>query len=287
MELTAFREAVPHGTLQFPVDVKINLCPAAQKGMMYCHWHDEVEFLHILRGRGNVRIGDRWEALEEGEVAFVPANQLHFGTADPDMGCDYAAVLADPRFLCGAPGSIVGSKYILPLCQGALDTPLYWHHAQPGTAALAEYLSKAEQAYLTAQRGYELEVQCLLLQVLGLLLRGSGGEPAAPRAKNADRIRPALALIDTAYAADLSLDELAASCGVSQGQFCRLFKAVMGISPFTYLTEYRIGKSAALLRDTDKRVLDIAYEVGFHQVSYFTACFRRLMRCTPREYRKG
>jgi AraC-like DNA-binding protein len=54
---------------------------------------------------------------------------------------------------------------------------------------------------------------------------------------------------------------------------------------YFYLTEYRIGKSAELLISSSLNVTEIAEQCGFGGASYFTETFRKIMGCTPTEYR--
>ncbi|WP_298359846.1 AraC family transcriptional regulator [Runella sp.] len=54
-----------------------------------------------------------------------------------------------------------------------------------------------------------------------------------------------------------------------------------------YITEIRINKAKALLRDTNKSIADVAYETGFNSPAYFTTLFRQKQNQTPSEFRKG
>ena len=79
----------------------------------------------------------------------------------------------------------------------------------------------------------------------------------------------------------------AAAGGVCKSNCCRIFSEHLGKSFGRYLTEYRLNKSLALLRNTDKTVTEIAYQTGFSGASYFTEQFTKSMGMTPTRYRKG
>lgn len=68
--------------------------------------------------------------------------------------------------------------------------------------------------------------------------------------------------------------ELAESAHVSKSECLRCFRKSLNTTPYKYLTEYRLSKAAALLRETDKPISDIAVNVGFGQPSHFGKCFR-------------
>jgi AraC family transcriptional regulator, melibiose operon regulatory protein len=85
----------------------------------------------------------------------------------------------------------------------------------------------------------------------------------------------------------LTLEELALSCNISKSECCRFFKKVMRQSPFEYLLRYRIQKSVPpLLMGQELNITEISESTGFASASYYSEIFRRLMYCSPTEYRK-
>lgn len=56
-------------------------------------------------------------------------------------------------------------------------------------------------------------------------------------------------------------------------------------TPFSYLNQYRIERSCELLVNTDLSISDIALRAGFNSFSYYSKRFRKIMHCTPSEYR--
>jgi AraC-like DNA-binding protein len=83
----------------------------------------------------------------------------------------------------------------------------------------------------------------------------------------------------------LDLAGLAALAGVSQSQLERRFRQLLGTSPGEYLLRVRINASRSLLETTDRTIADIALSAGFYDHSHFTRTFRRLMSCSPKQYR--
>lgn len=82
---------------------------------------------------------------------------------------------------------------------------------------------------------------------------------------------------------DLSVDNLAAMVNLSRVQLYRKVKALTDSTPTDLLRNARLQKAAALLRDTDKTVSEIAYDTGFSSPSYFTKCYREKYGETPSE----
>ncbi|KAA1246406.1 AraC family transcriptional regulator [Aquimarina sp. RZ0] len=67
--------------------------------------------------------------------------------------------------------------------------------------------------------------------------------------------------------------------------FCKFFKRNFNKSFTNYLNEFRIRKSCQLLRQTNKKLLDIAEECGYENMSFFHRQFKKYIKKTPSEYR--
>ncbi|GAA3402830.1 AraC family transcriptional regulator [Paenibacillus hodogayensis] len=85
----------------------------------------------------------------------------------------------------------------------------------------------------------------------------------------------------------VSLDDIAASAGLSKHHFCKVFKMYTGISPVHYLRKIRVEEAARLLRNTALPVEDISRRLAFDNVSYFGKVFRQYAGASPTDYRKG
>jgi AraC family transcriptional regulator of arabinose operon len=73
---------------------------------------------------------------------------------------------------------------------------------------------------------------------------------------------------------------------VSESRFLVLYKEFFGISPITELLSARIEKAKLLLTNYNFGMNEIAETVGFNDVCYFTKQFKKMVGCTPGEYRK-
>jgi len=91
--------------------------------------------------------------------------------------------------------------------------------------------------------------------------------------------------IESSYMRDLSIQEISGRMGYSEVYFCKLFKQYFGVSFVSYLTDFRIRKACAFLKETDQSVRRIGCLVGYEDSNYFTKVFRRIMGKTPTEYR--
>jgi AraC family transcriptional regulator len=84
----------------------------------------------------------------------------------------------------------------------------------------------------------------------------------------------------------LDLDCAAREVGLSSFYFLRLFKQVLGVTPHQYLVSSRLRCAARLLADTTLPITDVAFDVGFGDLSNFVRTFRRAAGVSPREFRR-
>lgn len=87
--------------------------------------------------------------------------------------------------------------------------------------------------------------------------------------------RPAVALIQANLARRLSLDECARACALSTWEFSRRFRAEHGVTFSGYVLRSRIERAKALLTAAPRPVSEVAFAVGFNDLSYFARVFRR------------
>ncbi|MEM9326872.1 MAG: AraC family transcriptional regulator [Bacteroidota bacterium] len=85
--------------------------------------------------------------------------------------------------------------------------------------------------------------------------------------------------------ANLSLEELATLCHLSLSSFKRKFTEVFGESPKKYIVKKKVEKAASLLKGEDRRVSEIAYQVGFDSLATFNRNFSSIIGQSPSDYR--
>lgn len=88
------------------------------------------------------------------------------------------------------------------------------------------------------------------------------------------------------YMENMTLKELSKKYYVNSAYLGQLFRKQYGQSFKDYLNNYRIEQAAALLLRTDKKIYEIAEEVGYHDLDYFINRFISVKGCTPAKFRK-
>jgi transcriptional regulator GlxA family with amidase domain len=93
--------------------------------------------------------------------------------------------------------------------------------------------------------------------------------------------------IEENYRRRLTLDDIAASVGVSKREALRCFQCSVPLSPIEYLNKYRLKQASNLLLSTSQSITEIAEITGFESTSYFDRLFKREFRTTPRKHRNA
>jgi AraC family transcriptional regulator len=91
--------------------------------------------------------------------------------------------------------------------------------------------------------------------------------------------------IDAHMTQDIKLADLAGLLTMSPFHFSRLFKQSLGVSPHQYLIQQRLERAKRLLKQTDRPIIDIAFECGFNSHSHLSKLFRQCTGMTPKAYR--
>ena len=110
--------------------------------------------------------------------------------------------------------------------------------------------------------------------------------PLAAPSRLDERVREAMEYLGKRLAEPVSLDSLAAACGLSVSRLAHLFRAQVGLTPQQFLEGQRLSRARQLLELTPRPIGTIAAEVGYENPFYFTLRFKRATGLSPREYRK-
>jgi AraC-like DNA-binding protein len=101
------------------------------------------------------------------------------------------------------------------------------------------------------------------------------------QAHDAMRTSRAVSYVAEHYAGRILLCDVAAACRLSSSQFCRTFKKEHHASFGRYLLRFRMERACERLSSSGTLVKEVAYEVGFNDLSYFTRSFRREFGICP------
>jgi AraC-like DNA-binding protein len=158
------------------------------------------------------------------------------------------------------------------------------------TPPLPELMVLGELAQTAADGNSDLgldEVGQVLAGRFVDIVSGKTRKPAAPSARDRRRAVEAALWIDDNSRAEIDLEQAARQAGLSPFYFLRLFRSVLGVTPHQYLVRSRLRHAARMLADEELAVTDIAYEVGFGDLSNFVRTFHRAAGVSPSKFRQA
>ncbi|HLZ06259.1 MAG TPA: AraC family transcriptional regulator [Bradyrhizobium sp.] len=158
------------------------------------------------------------------------------------------------------------------------------------TPPLAELMVLGELAQAAADGQSDIgldEAGHLLASRLVEVVSGKSGKRTSVTARDRRRAVEAALWIDENSHREIELEDVARQAGISPFHFLRLFSAVLGVTPHQYLLRSRLRHAARYLADDDKAVTDIAYDVGFNDLSNFVRTFHRAAGVSPLKFRQA
>lgn len=276
------RELSPHGTLLDPLEINHDDLSAFQNGFVRCHWHEELEFSVVRRGRVRYVLANGAFELQSGQGVLLNANAPHsFVPADSGVA-ELLTLIVHPAFLYGMAGSAIESTIFRPFLS---DRSL---SAVPLEAQEAQALLTIDALAQKCAFAWELKTKELLCGVFyGLLCRSRPAlSPQRARSEEAlERLDRMLRRLHEHYGEPLDLAALARAACLSRESCCRFFRRMTGQTLSQYLEQYRISRAAALLQREEQSITAVALQCGFGNAGRFAKAFARHLHCTPRQYR--
>ena len=278
------------GTPEEPIRFYLDRMDQFDRAGIHWHWHPEVEFNVILRGRMEYYVENEHHTLAAGQGIFKNANILHMAqpareTPDAEM----FSVILDPSFIAPVQ-SVIYRKYIAPFLGSQELRSLVFSPALPWQQTCLDALRQAYALYQTKVGAYELHIHRLLCQVWQAMAEHAQELPrhdlTAGQRTDQVRAKQMMAFLQTHFREKLTLDQVAEAANVSRNTCLTCFRRVLGLSPMEYLLSYRLSQAAHLLLTSDLPVARVAEACGLGDASYFGKCFRRKTGLSPSQYRR-
>ncbi len=278
-----------HGSYEFPIatyDTKFEDLPC---GFINWHWHDEIHFCVVRYGKVAFHVNSAVSYLGKDDGIFINSNCIHLLKPYENETSAIMTFFVHPKLLSSFPGSVIERKYMKPFVENSEFESMVLTGSVPWQSVVLDRLRKIYEISSSQYQGYELDVMLEYMMIWKSITASVPASKIGAKASaggNSHRMKAILTYIHDHYADRITLDELAATISLSRNECSRFFKRNANCSPFEYILDYRISKGSELLRSGDRTVKEVAYEVGFHDVSYFITCFKNRTRYTPKEYQR-
>ena len=278
-----YNESKQRGTTDFPIDYHYIDESHPQYEMPF-HWHVDYEILQILEGSFHLYLDGIEYALLEGDVCFVPAGVLHGGMPDH---CIYECIVFDIELLRNR--GFLQDSFLRQIAHQELMFRMVFER-KDATISSAIFTSIQTLMNMLKLRvdGYELIAISSLLSFFGHIKHEHYYKlelQANKRLhKRTDQLKAVLEYIEKAYNTSITLEDLAAYAQMSEKYFCRVFKEMTHKTVIEYLNHYRIERACHQLNHSCYSLLEICYNCGFNDLSYFIKTFKKYKGITPKKY---
>ncbi len=249
------------------------------------HFHNLTEIGLCRTGGGTLTDGAARVPYGPGTFTLFPANVPHdTESARPDRPDFWEYLFVDADALLQAH---FGADTL------AAEAALEQLHAAPHVFAAREQpaLCAAVCALMTELRTASPAGELVKTLAAALLLRFAAAAENAPAARPAAgagelRLRPALLYVRGHAAEPMRVEALAASCGLSETHFRRVFFETMNMTPLDYIALERVRRACALLQNSALSMEQVAEKTGFASQTTFDRTFRRLVGTTPSRWKQ-
>lgn len=278
-------ETIQHGSKEYPFHFYYDNLELFDFHCIEWHWHTEFEFVYVETGTVYFGISEKQFALSEGQGVFINSKILHrYFSQEKAIVPNFVLM---PVFLAPQ-DSLIYQKYVLPIMSSPMDYQIFSSDIPWQAQALS--LMREMMAAQEKASDVELVNSYLIQKIWHILYQNTDVEHMGKKenysASSQARLQLMMQYIHQDFAYNISLSDIADQAKVSKSTALNLFHRYLGISPVTYLVNYRLQEAAKLLASTEKKVTVISKDTGFDSVDYFCKAFKKYYKLTPTEYRK-
>lgn len=279
------KELTKHYTGALPIACYETTILEHASGYIPLHWHDEIQLIYVLKGEAVFQVNEEKIKLRSGDGLFINSGCLHMAEDLKKTGCVYICLNVLPHLFL--PQELY-TTYVLPYVQSTNLSYVLIDGSKEWSRAIQQALFVIRKLVQAKEPLFEIEITANLIKVWKqLLVHAFQKQYVYTEEVKNQRIKAMLTWVHMNYSEKITLDDIAASGQISRSECCRYFKRMLDVTPLQYVMKYRIQKSILLLKQEEKSITDVAFEVGFNSTSYFIDQFKKTMGMTPLAYRKG
>lgn len=233
----------------------------------YRNWHENVEFLRIIKGSGSVLCDAHHVEVTAGDVVAINSDSFHDIITDDYI--EYHCLIVDSSF-CHSNGIPVSD---LRFQNRVLDEEAVRRFDE--VAMLFEQRAKPCTFFETKLRIAVLHFVTYMAEFYQDYQTEDGFDNFS------QHIKQAITYIKYHYSENITVEDILDHVGFSRAYFSREFKRNTGVSMVTYLNQVRCRQAEILLEENEYSISQIAALCGFHNASYFTKTYKRIMGVLP------
>lgn len=250
------------------------------------HYHDELEFVYVNKGKGTFFIGDCLQPFSTGDCILIGSNVPHYWLFDDEYLLHRSSRSADVIVVHFA-RDFAGDTFMALPELSAIRTLIQESDRGFICHTVDDNLS---QAFSALDQSIGISKLLLLLQTLVLF----GEQTLCPlisedyispnHQDDIQRMNAVLHYIKAHYKQPIELNEIAQIAGMTKNSFCRYFKQRTGITLTEFVNKLRVENAKKLLNQPENSIKVVCYESGFNNLVSFHKAFKKLTGTTPKEH---
>ncbi len=256
------------------------------------HTHAFFELVYVVEGHCRQRIDQQEFVLEQGDMCILPPGVYHAPEAFSEQDLSINLQLRRSAFweMFGGlltAGNAVSDFFLRVLRQAQPEHYLIFR--MPGDETIRQLVVCMLQEDMRRAPYYQTVLEAGALLLFSLILRNHCAHAAVYSTAEKRTNTAIISILHDLEARpeDLSLGALAAQYGYSPSPLSRIFRAYTGETFSAFRRRLRMQHAAALLRQTDRSISEIAAGEGYGSLSDFYKAFRQFYGQTPQAYRRG
>ena len=249
------------------------------------HQHDEIQISFIEEGNGTLLVGDKVSSYTENDILIIGSNLPHAFRSDKNIETE-SKMLS----LFFTETSFGDSFFQL---NELFEIKQFFSKSLQGLT-IKSYEKEIIQSFKKLKNASKLERFILLLEILKIVTYAKS-EPLSTFVYNkkysdieGKRMRNVFDFTIENANQKITLEDIANVANMTKNAFCKYFKKRTNKTYINFLTELRIENACKLLNtEKDLSINEIAYKVGFNNISNFNRKFKEIKKVTPLKYRNS
>lgn len=234
-------------------------------------------FHYVLSGTGTLMANNsngetRTYSVKSGQGFMIFPGQINTYIADEQLPWKYMWIEFDGL-------RVKETLSVTDLCK---DAPVYHSHSKELREKLAD-----EMLYIVnhpQESSFHLIGHLYLF--LDYLLQSAKSTKLVSSGRMSDYyIKEAINYIEQNFQNNISIEDIAAVCGINRSYFGKIFRNSIGRSPQEFLMNYRMVKATELLKLTSLSIADVGSAVGYENQLHFSRAFKNIYGVSPREWK--
>ena len=247
-----------------------------------CHSFGPVTRIHylfhyVLSGTGTLMADDakgitQTYSVRSGQGFLIFPEQITTYYADQHSPWEYSWIEFDGLRV----------KEALSLTDFSLNHPIYHPHSKD----LQEQMVKEMNYIISHPKESSFHLLGHLYLFFDYFIQSAKSTRLTQSSKMSDYyIQEAIHYMEQNFQNDISIEEIAAVCGINRSYLGKIFRNSIGRSPQEFLMNYRMVKATELLKLTTLSIADIGTAVGYGNPLHFSRAFKNIYGVSPREWR--